>query len=76
MKDEIMNLVSAVSKLPISQLEETFQKKVIWDSLTNVEIIMTLEEEFNIRFCEQEIGDITTLSQLVSTVKNKLYEEN
>ncbi|XBC38515.1 MAG: acyl carrier protein [Buchnera aphidicola (Melaphis rhois)] len=41
------------------------------DSLDNVELIMTLEDEFNIEIQDEEAEDLTTVQSILNFLKNK-----
>jgi acyl carrier protein len=43
-----------------------------WDSFRQVEIIMALEEKFDIRIRARELNDVATLGDLVGLVTQKL----
>ena len=43
-----------------------------WDSLGHMKIIVALEEEFSIRFEDTQIGDMTSVSKIITAVKSKL----
>ena len=43
-----------------------------WDSLNHLRLVMTVEEEFGIRFEQEEVAQIESLSQLHNLVEAKL----
>ncbi|HEB9433326.1 TPA: acyl carrier protein [Campylobacter coli] len=42
-----------------------------WTSLTHIDIIMSLEEEFDIKFNKNELGQLTSQNKLLKTIKEK-----
>ncbi len=42
------------------------------DSLTAVELLMVLEDEFDISLPEQEVGDLKTFADLVEAVRSQV----
>jgi len=46
------------------------------DSLTAVEILMVLEDEFDIALPESEVGDILTFADLVAAVSEQVAARN
>ena len=40
-----------------------------WDSLTHLDIIVALEDEFKTSFTPEEIGDMTSLKKIVDIIK-------
>ena len=41
----------------------------MWDSMKHIEIIMTLEEEFDISFDPEDIPQLKSLSKIIEKVK-------
>jgi acyl carrier protein len=60
-----------IESVAIDQL--TREQYASWDSLKHLEIIMTIEEEFDIRFTPGEIADIQSAKEIASLIKGKLY---
>ncbi len=69
--DKIIEIVATLTKKTKEFLLENLDSDKIWDSLTRVEIILTIEDEFNIFFEQEEIGQITTLNKLMQVVESK-----
>jgi acyl carrier protein len=42
-----------------------------WDSLVQVELIFMLEEEFSVRFAEDEVGHLNSVEEIVMMLKQK-----
>lgn len=42
-----------------------------WDSLKHMELILRLEEQFNVRFSIKEVAGITSLDDLVEIIEVK-----
>ena len=42
-----------------------------WDSLKHMELILRLEEQFNVRFSIKEVAEITSLDDLVEIIEVK-----
>jgi acyl carrier protein len=41
-----------------------------WDSVAHVKLILSLEEEFGIRFSEDEISSIQTVGDILTSVES------
>ena len=52
--------------------EASFKDDLEADSLDLVELVMALEERFEVTIPEEELGDITTVGQAVDVVLGKL----
>lgn len=59
----------------IKESEITLQVKMedidSWDSLTHMELVMSLEEEFGIEFTSDEIMEMTNVEKIVKIVGEK-----
>jgi acyl carrier protein len=53
-------------------LDAKFGEDLDADSLDLVELVMALEEEFDIEIPEEELGDIATVQQAYDLAKSKL----
>ena len=46
----------------------------MWDSLGHFNLLLAIEEEFDIRFSPEEIAELKTLAQIEKCLKNKGVE--
>jgi acyl carrier protein len=53
-------------------LEASFADDLDADSLDLVELVMALEDEFDVSIAEEELEGITTVAQAVDLVRSKL----
>ena len=60
-EDRIKNVMSAVFEIPIQEIndESSSDTVVSWDSLKHMNLVIALEEEFEMEFSESEIPEIT-----------------
>ncbi|MBQ3034621.1 MAG: hypothetical protein IJD25_01070, partial [Alphaproteobacteria bacterium] len=63
MENKIIDIISSVSKLTNQELIEKKEVEKLWESITHVEIVVALEEEFDIMFEQDEIASMTTVSK-------------
>ncbi len=57
------------------KLESSFQEDLGADSLTIVQIVMNMEDEFGIEIPDEEVESIKTVGAAVDHIKKKLEEK-
>lgn len=72
MENKIIEIISSVSKIDKEELAEKKEVEKLWESITHVEIIVSLEEEFDIVFEQDEIASMTTVSKIIDIVNSKV----
>lgn len=60
MEDKILEIIIDILKISREKLLENFDNKEIWDSMSRVEILFALEEEFDVFFEEEELAVLIT----------------
>ena len=72
--NHIKNVMSAVFEIPIEGINEDTSPDNVgsWDSLKHMNLVVALEEEYDIEFIEEEIVEMMNLSQIKSIVLEKL----
>ena len=60
-EDRIKNIMSVVFEISIQEINDKSSKDTItsWDSLKHMNLVISLEEEFEMEFSESEIPEIT-----------------
>jgi acyl carrier protein len=73
MKDKIKNIMASVLEVPESQLkEDTTQNQVAnWDSLRHLNLVIELEETFNVSYEPEEIAEMNSLEKITALTKAK-----
>ena len=71
MKNKIIEIISTIAKIDKDQLIEKIDVDKLWESIVHVEIVIALEEEFDIVFTQEEIGGMTTINKIIDLVKSK-----
>ena len=73
MEERIKKVMSAVFELPIEEINYESSPGTIetWDSLKHMNLIVALEEEFDVQFDDEEIGEIMNYSLILNIIKNK-----
>ncbi|MFS0723258.1 acyl carrier protein [Paenibacillus sp. 1P07SE] len=73
LRQQVGELLAGVLEIPL-QADDNPQRRLLdsWDSLKHMELILSLEETFNIRFTSQEVAVIESLDDLVRIVEVKV----
>ena len=70
--NEKLNLVmSAVFEIPIESINQKSSPETIesWDSLKHMNLIVAIEEEFNLRFDDDDIIGLNSYQSIQKTLK-------
>ena len=70
----IRDLFRTVFEKPDLVLRDEMQAKDVegWDSLTHVTLIMTIEDEFNIKFTTKEVMGFQNVGEMLTCLRGKL----
>lgn len=73
MKDRVLKILSQVMNVLVEQLNDDSSPDTVenWDSLKHMNLILSLEEEFNIIFSDEEIVEMLSVKIIVETLKKK-----
>ncbi|NLL96671.1 MAG: acyl carrier protein [Clostridiaceae bacterium] len=74
MEERIISIISEITRKPLEYLQQNQTGQKFWDSLQLVEIVLAIEEEFDIMFYPEEIKDMNDLHAILSMVKRKSVE--
>jgi len=70
--------MSAVFQLPLNQITELSSPDTIesWDSLKHINMIVALEEEFNVEFTDDNITEMINMKLILVVLLEKLSKNN
>ena len=71
MKEKILAIISEVTKIGVDELLKKENEPKLWDSLLHVELVIKLEDEFDIFFEQEEISEMTTVKKIVELIERK-----
>ena len=71
MKERILAIISEVTKIGVDELLKKENEPKLWDSLLHVELVIMLEDEFDIFFDQKEISEMTTVKKIVELIERK-----
>jgi acyl carrier protein len=68
---EVKIIIAKILNLPESSLDVDTDMSEIseWDSMSNIRILSTLEEHYNILFPEDDVFDLTSVSALAEEIE-------
>ena len=73
MEEEIKEVFSIVFGKNFSASEKPiYGKTSYWDSLKHIELILSLEEHFEISFSKTEMEEITSIKKVKSLLESKI----
>ncbi len=77
MKDQVFELVSKVLRVPVVKITENSSPADLdrWDSLRHIDMVMDLEQEFNVQFTENQIiemlTNVGTIVRILGEIRNQ-----
>ena len=73
-KDKILAVMAAVFEIGVFNIPENAAPELIdeWDSLKHMSLIVALEEEFSIRFTDNEMTSLLNLELIVHIISSKV----
>ena len=74
MESRIKNVMAAVFEIAIEEINEGSSPDSIdnWDSMNLMNLVVSLEEEFNIEFDDMDIVEMLNFKLIVEIIKEKL----
>ena len=74
MRDKIKNIMALVFEMEPCQIPDSANTSTIdnWDSMNHMNLVVALEEEFNILFSDEEIVEIISLDAVEKSLSSKL----
>ena len=72
--EKLSNVFRVLFNLPDIELNDNLTAKDIsgWDSFNQVNLIINIEEEFNVRFSNSEVGDLQSVGNLKTLLASKI----
>ena len=71
--ERIKKVMSAVFEIPVEQIKDDSSPDIIdsWDSLKHMNMVVALEEEFEVEFTEDEILEMMNYALIKSILMGK-----
>ncbi|MEX1028428.1 MAG: acyl carrier protein [Paenibacillaceae bacterium] len=68
----ITTIVAEVLNIELPSLDNQLRSQIpSWDSLKHIELILRLEEQFQVRFSSREVAEIQSTDDLVQIIEVK-----
>lgn len=74
MREEIIQLMAGVLKKEVDIFETELENRDAWDSLSRVEIMFAIEEEYGVVFEEEELAELDTPKKFINQTIKKVKE--
>jgi acyl carrier protein len=75
-KEKIKNVMAVVFKVEVNDIQNDAAPNFIeaWDSLKHMTLILSLEEEFEIRFTDDELTDLLNFELIHKIISSKFSD--
>jgi acyl carrier protein len=73
LKERVFRIISQVMNVSSEEVNEGSSPESLerWDSFQHMNLVLALEEEFKIRFTDEEIIQMRNASMILDTLQNK-----
>lgn len=77
MYEKVINIVSQIIGVAAENLNEESSPENVsyWDSLKHMNLILSLEEEFQVTFSDEEIMEMKNVKSIIETLKSHSAHE-
>lgn len=71
MREEIIRVLSQVLGIPPASIGDDASVETVeaWDSLRQIRLMMALEEKFQVRFDDEEVSDLISVSAIYDALR-------
>ncbi|HHQ5456027.1 TPA: phosphopantetheine-binding protein [Aeromonas veronii] len=72
MENKIIEIIARISKKQTEEIRNHMSDQDLWDSFAHLELILSLEEEFDIMLEPEEIAEMRTPRKVIETISKKI----
>jgi acyl carrier protein len=67
-------IASDIFSVPLDRIDDTSSPETIeaWDSIQHLNLVLALEEKFNLQLCPEEIETMRSIGQICALIGTKL----
>lgn len=71
MKERVFHIVSDIMNWPLKKINENSSPESIetWDSLNHMNLILSLEEEFRVKFTDEQIVEVMDVQTIIKILE-------
>jgi acyl carrier protein len=75
-QDRVIKIISNVIDVPPSDLNEDSSPSSVngWESMKHINLILAIEEEFDLQFDDEQIAEMQSVKTIAKTVESLLNE--
>lgn len=71
MEEKIIEIIADLIKKPLDYLQLNQTEKKLWNSMQLVEIVLALEEEFDVMLYPEDIEEMKDIQNVINVIKGK-----
>lgn len=73
MESEVKKIMARIFEVPVEEIEDDSSPDTIenWDSLHHLNLILALEEKYQVTFSEEEIAELLNFQLIIMSLKEK-----
>lgn len=72
MREEMIEMIAGILEMDADALSDRLDDCDVWDSLKKVEVLFAVEDEYDLMFESEEIGDMKTPEDLLQLIQSKM----
>lgn len=78
MKERVLKIISQIFNVPVEEIPDaaSFEDIPNWDSANHLNFIMAVEQEFGVRFSEEQIVEMLNIDLILLTLKEELDSDS
>ena len=72
-RDKLFKVISKIMDVPVEHITEDSSPDTVekWDSIKHLNLILALEEEFDVQFSDDEVVEMLSVELILLTLKEK-----
>jgi acyl carrier protein len=72
--DQVRNIASDIFSIPAEKITASSSPKTVetWDSIQHLNLVLALEEKFNLQLSPEEIEDLKSIGDAAKLIESKL----